>query len=586
MKILLVQPECNYPRGSLETPSRALLILGTLAQEVGHEVKVQHLEVDGGDVLTTVNTWKPDILGITVNTLQVRSAREVARRVRALSKEIIIVIGGPHAGAWDGEADHVVIGEGENQWLEILGSLKRVDKIDDVPLPNYDLVSLGKFPGVDPVGALPSMAIMASRGCPFNCTFCNTPVFWGKKVRYRSPELVVMEINHLHVKYGVREVFFQDDTFNLNHPWAMKVFEFIIDLGLHKKMVFKITSRVNEKLVTKEFLDMAKRAGVWNIFYGVESGSQVMLDRMKKGVTVEEIKRAVSMTHEAGIETQCSFIVGLPGETRETLRETEALINEIKPFRFGWVFACPFPFTELDKEVSGNGHKLDIDYGDYAYGKLMMRTDALSFEDLGSFRGFNLKEGDKMGNWAEFYKGVCGNRAVLEGNILEHAPLLQEIGQFLRVGYRVLEVGSGTGVMGWPLAQAGVKVVSLDNDAEILRMARVNARLLGADIEYVEGDAFKLPFGPQEFNVVFSEGLLEHYEDDQIAALVEEQRRVGEVVVVSVPLKGCPDPAEGSERWLTRQKWEELLRPHGLRKSLTYSNGFRGCFILSWGGSS
>jgi len=388
VRVLLVQPQYNFPRGYAETPSVALLILGTLARERGHEVRIVHLDIAWGGIDKQLGRFRPDVVGITVNTLQVRSARLIAKAARRGGNGARVVVGGPHAAVWDGEADDVVVGEGENRWLEILGERPSIEGIDDVPEPDYGLVHLNKFCGVSPAEAVPSVAIMASRGCPFDCTFCNTPVFWGKKVRYRSPERVVAEISDLHWGHGVKEVFFQDDTFNLNHAWATEIFERIIEKGLNKRVSFKITSRVNEKLVTKELLDLARRAGVWNIFYGVESGSQVMLDRMKKGVTVEEIKRAVRMTHEAGISTQCSFIVGMPGETRETLRETGELIRELKSARPNWGFATPFPLTEFDKEVTAKGHKLLLDYSQYDYNRLMVRTDALSFEELAAFRGF------------------------------------------------------------------------------------------------------------------------------------------------------------------------------------------------------
>ncbi|KKL20409.1 hypothetical protein LCGC14_2455750 [marine sediment metagenome] len=229
---------------------------------------------------------------------------------------------------------------------------------------------------------------MASRGCPYQCTFCNTPLFWGKKIRYRDPEKVIGEVKHLHEKYGINEIFFQDDTFNLNHKWAFEIFDGLINSGLSQEMLFKIDCRVNETLLTKEFLDKAYKAGVWNIFYGIESGSQMMLDRMKKGITVSEIKRAIKMTHDSGIQTQCSFIVGMPGETMKTLIETNKLILETNPSKYGWVFACPFPGTEFDKEVTAKGHKRDVDFSDYGYGKVICRTDELDFPELEAYQGY------------------------------------------------------------------------------------------------------------------------------------------------------------------------------------------------------
>lgn len=390
MKILLIQPRLNWPHFYCESPSTALLILATVAQNKGHQTRILHLDIDSVDLRAEIQSHTPEIIGITCNTFQVRSARETIKTIRNISKEIKIVLGGPHACVWDNSVNEVVVGEGENRWLEILGETPDIKTIDDVPPIDYDLVDMRRFIGISPrIGAVPSTAIMASRGCPNQCTFCNTPVFWGKKVRYRDPECIVDEVERLHKIYGMNEVFFQDDTFNLNLHWASEIFEGLIRKGLNKEMVFRLTGRVNDKLVTKEYLDLAYRAGVWNIFYGIESGSQYLLDRMKKQQTVEEIKRAIKLTHEAGITTTCSFIVGLPGESWETLRETDQLINEIKPTQYGWCHACPFPKTEFREEVIRDNHIQDKDYGDYTYGMEIIRTEKLSYGELAVFKGFS-----------------------------------------------------------------------------------------------------------------------------------------------------------------------------------------------------
>lgn len=182
--------------------------------------------------------------------------------------------------------------------------------------------------------------------------------------------------------------------------------------------------------------------------------------------------------------------------------------------------------------------------------------------------------------WGDFYKGLCGDRRLLEGNILEHRFFVESIVRFVKPGDKVLEIGSGTGVMGWPLAQAGVKVISIDNDPEILKMALVNSALLGADIEYREADAFHLPFVDREFKVAFSEGLVEHYPDEDLAKLVAEHQRVSDVVVISVPLKGSRNPAFGNERWMTMEEWEALLRPLGCCEGVIYGSEPNGCFIF------
>ncbi len=392
MRVLLISPQMNVGRTIPETPSRALLILGTLAKQRGHEVRIESLDlIDYAGYADVLKDFAPDVLAVTVNTFQVKSARRAIEMAKVWNQTVRVIVGGPHMPAWSSvDSEKVVIGQGENAFLEFIGETAAIAGPDDIPMPDYDMVKLDQYCGIVPIGNPPSMAIMASRGCPYHCRFCNTPVFWGSTIRYRKPESVVDEVAWLHTKYGVGEIFFQDDTFNVNHEWAAAIFNGIISRGLYKEMVFKLCCRVNERLITKDFLSLARKAGVWNIFYGIESGSQVMLDRMGKGITLREIKRAVLMTHEAGINSQCSFIVGLPGESLQTLNETNALIQEIKPTRYGWTYYCPFPGTPFEKEVTEKGHKLDTPYTEFGYGNVHCRTDDLDYKELASFRGFSL----------------------------------------------------------------------------------------------------------------------------------------------------------------------------------------------------
>ncbi len=185
MKILLIQPAMNWPHPYVESPSIALLTLGAIAKQYGHEVKVAHLDID------TLPEEIPDMVGITCNTFQVKSARELAKHYQGKCR---IALGGPHAIAWteaDGKVDNLVVGEGESKWLGILGQPSKEYAIDDIPLPDYSLVDMTLFSGVLPMGAVPSMVLFGSRGCPGRCIFCNTPVFWGSTCRYRSPKSIV-----------------------------------------------------------------------------------------------------------------------------------------------------------------------------------------------------------------------------------------------------------------------------------------------------------------------------------------------------------------------------------------------------------
>lgn len=182
--------------------------------------------------------------------------------------------------------------------------------------------------------------------------------------------------------------------------------------------------------------------------------------------------------------------------------------------------------------------------------------------------------------WAEAYSPICGDRELLEGNILANQEFIEAIGRFVKPGDKILEIGSGTGVLAFPLAQAGVKVSSIDNDPEVLRMALVNSAVLGADIEYQEADAFHLPFLDREFKVSFSLGLLEHFSDADIGKLVAEHQRVADVVVAGFPIAGHTGGDLGNERYLTMEKWEQLLIPMGACEGVIYGWDFCAYFIF------
>lgn len=414
--ILLINPRENDSTRKYDMyPSGALILMGTMAHNLGHRVRIIHQLTDAVELIeleNIISRFGPDIVGITMNTFQTMSARKISEIVKKTDKNILVVAGGPHPSALKLRIFHdfpcvdvAVIGEGEGAFLEIIegkdltkiqgicydkkvnAPRPRAENLDYIPLPNLDLVnfSRNKFTGAEPVGAYPTMHIMASRGCPFQCIFCNKSV-WGNTVRFRKPELILEEIKWLHEKYGVREIFFQDDTFNLNREWAEQVLNLIIEHGLNKNIIYKTPFRANEKLVDKKLLELAKKAGFWLIFYGVESGNQEMLDNMKKGITVKEIKRAFELTHTAGLKTIAAFIIGLPGETKETIGDTFNLQRELNPYHTGTSPAIPFPGTEFEGIVIKKGHLLTADYDKYSLDTFFVRTDALAKEDLEYYR--------------------------------------------------------------------------------------------------------------------------------------------------------------------------------------------------------
>jgi radical SAM superfamily enzyme YgiQ (UPF0313 family) len=386
-KILLVNPSYNFPVKREMYPSGALLLLGTMAKQRGHEVKVVHMVADNlstGQVVVLARNFMADVIGITVNTFQVAAVKNLLSKLRWWSVKSRIVIGGAHptsigmdeARIAFPEADDIICGEGEHKFMAILEGkpAEEPQDLEYIVPPDLSLVNLSKFTGAYPLGRTPAMFTMASRGCPNQCSFCNRSIF-GNKVRYRSPENVLWELRH-YAKSGIKEVFIQDDTFNLNHAWYQEILQRIIAEGLNKKMLFRAPFRADEKLVDEKILKLAKEAGFWLLFYGVESGNQGMLNRMHKHLSLGEIERAVRLTKEAGIKVETSFIVGLPGETLRTINDTADFYEELSPFWSGCGVAIPFPSTEVSKEV--HEQVKYIPYDEYRPGRVYFRTDELS----------------------------------------------------------------------------------------------------------------------------------------------------------------------------------------------------------------
>lgn len=408
-KILLIDPpqnDCHKGMGK-NYPSGALILIGTMCHNQGHDVKIVDMTVDDVDLLklkSIIASFKPDIVGITMNTFQTKFARKVVITVKEADENILTIVGGPHPSSMGlkifddfPQADISVLGEGEFTFLEIVegrdfenikgicykGKINEprqfAGNLDYIPLPNLDLVDISKYPGVF-TGNKKSMYIMASRGCPSHCIYCNKSVF-GHKVRYRTPSKVVEEVKWLHEQYGISAIYFQDDTFNLNRKWIDEILNLIIDNKLNEKISFISPFRANKNLVDKELLQLAKDAGFEQILFGVESGNQEMLNRMKKGLNISDIKRAFKLTNEIGLKPFAFLMIGLPGENENTIRDTLNLRRELKSSS-GFSLAIPFPNTEFEEIVKEKGHLLSNNYDEYCSGGSYIRTDELNRKQL------------------------------------------------------------------------------------------------------------------------------------------------------------------------------------------------------------
>jgi len=379
MKILLFVPPGGYfaerwSKGST-MPTLGLLYIGAVLEKEDIDVRIVPAEVLGLDwrgIRKTIRSERPDVVGVTSTTENRFQSFKLIRIARRTLPGVLTVMGGPHASmaAADTlshipELDVVVRGEGEVTTLELCRAvaeaggnrqslwarLAAIDGIsfrdadgnvvatrprapiadlDSLPFPAFHLIPFEKYnfkidvPGHGPLRAV---NIMASRGCPFDCNFCATPIIWGRHVRMRSPENVVDEIE-MHVRErGVRVVFFYDDTFNA----SPKRVERICDLIFERKLDIFWRAEVRLDLITRPLLEKMKRAGLFHVSFGIEAGSErVRREIIHKSIEIEDFHNLVRWCLELGVIPNVFFIFSHPTETWEEARQTVGIIEKYR----------------------------------------------------------------------------------------------------------------------------------------------------------------------------------------------------------------------------------------------------------------
>jgi radical SAM superfamily enzyme YgiQ (UPF0313 family) len=300
-------------------------------------------------------------------------AAKILRQCKSFDENVVTVIGGPHVtfsaeqtlteAPW---IDIVVRGEGERTMLDIVsgkelakteglafrqgggvvttGVRPLIENLDELPFPARHLFPLSKYRAFSAGGSL-----VTGRGCPFNCIFCAGHKMTGRRFRQHSPKLVVDEMQVVH-ELGFEELHIEDDLLTVNHAHVNAICEEILDRGL--KLKWNAFSRVDT--INRDLLGTMKQAGCVGLLFGVESGNQEILDRAKKKITLEKARRAVALTKEAGMRAVTSFILGLPGETRETIRQTYDFARELAT-PYGLHVLAPFPGTEVREKADEYG---------------------------------------------------------------------------------------------------------------------------------------------------------------------------------------------------------------------------------------
>jgi len=360
-------------------PPLGLLYIASVLQKGGHEVQIVDSPVEDLDleqVLGRVGNFGPDFIGVSAITSLAQKTKMLCHRIREKFPRIKIFLGGPHPTVKpeevlkDTRADVVITEEAENVILDLITHFdryaaqkivhaKKVKNLDDLPNPARHLIDLSRYTALPNNYKLTpnSIHVVTSRGCPYPCTFCFDA---SSGFRQRSVSNVITELKTLKEKYNAREISFWDDTFTVNRKWVMEFCDAMIRENM--KLWWGCYSRLN--LVDRELLAKMKASGCWTIFFGIESGSQELLDNIKKLMTVEQMKEKVRLIQSFGIEIRGSFMLGMPGETPELGRKTIEYAIELEPTYAQFTLTTPFPGTALYKEVEQWG-SLSKKYTDF-----------------------------------------------------------------------------------------------------------------------------------------------------------------------------------------------------------------------------
>ncbi len=382
MNILLIYPPFLEARVHLEeinAPPLGLYYVGALLKEEGYPVEIlnwAHLN-NLSEVLTrTIKEKKPDVIGFSVLQANRWGALELAEIAKKVNPEINVVFGGigatflwKHFLTHFKAVDFCVLGEGEYPFLKLVRAIERGESKKFKSIKGIAFRRKGRPVKTDPQPAIKNLDdlpvpskyfdyqhVAFTRGCPGNCTFCGSPRFWGRKVRFHSAAYFVAQLEHL-CKRGTRFFYFSDDTFLVNKSRVMDICKEIIRRNL--TISWFAISRVD--LVDEEVLRWMRLAGCTQISYGVESGSETIRKFLNKTIQRDDIKRAFDLTTRYGILARAYFIYGSPGENRDTIQETIDLIHEIKPLSAIFYILDIFPGTTLyDNFLRQSGQTDDI----------------------------------------------------------------------------------------------------------------------------------------------------------------------------------------------------------------------------------
>jgi anaerobic magnesium-protoporphyrin IX monomethyl ester cyclase len=383
-------PPANSPWGvPMRLPPLGLAYVAGALEKAGFHVEILDnylLEKSIEDIKQTIRKLNPEIVGITCSSASYQQCVETAKAVKATLPFCKVVVGGWHPSYMPDsmlqhpEIDYVVMGEGERAMTELATHItkgeddhaiaqiagiayrhegkivktaqKFIKDLDQIPFPARHLLPMHLYEREIPyLRAKPVDTMNIARGCPYNCAYCETRRLWGLGCRAFSPARVVDEINHLATNYGTKGIYFLGDNFTIHEKRTVELCELI----KKSKLGIEWVCDTRADLISRELLRTMREAGCRTIWFGVESGSPRILQKINKGVTLEQTVQAFKLCREEDVQIACSFILGIPGETLSDMEATYKFAKKLDPDWCQFNVFIAVPGSGLYDEVMQKG---------------------------------------------------------------------------------------------------------------------------------------------------------------------------------------------------------------------------------------
>jgi len=399
MRLLLLKPPSNFHLIAL--PMGIGYVASYLKNKMGQDIDILFLDClrdkyDHNKFSDYVKEVKPDMIGITANSMEINSALKCCNITKIINRRIITVIGGPHATVLPEEVlsnkdvDFIFRGEADLSFYEFIKSLQNrsafsgipglgykskgkmefnpvemPQNLDELPMMDLNLMQFKRYPKTYKMKYYPSAPILTSRGCPFPCTYCSARRISGEKFRSRSPENIVREIKQIKSQYNVREFEVWDDNFTLNNKRAHEFCDLLIQEKIN--LPWWCPNGLRLETLDETLLKKMSMAGLYSIGLGIESGSPRTQRNMRKNLDFDKLKKIVKLGNKYGIRMEGFFILGYPTETEEDILQTIGLAKELPLKRAAIFLFQPIPGSEIYDALKKDGKIHDMNYGGILY---------------------------------------------------------------------------------------------------------------------------------------------------------------------------------------------------------------------------